>query len=151
MSVCSAPAGDRARAVRFLSGVAREEAQYRSRLLFRNRMAEAARRSAPGPLRAGGSVVPPGEVSSRLSELDRDLENAFADLCAHRKEVLDLLSSLDNPRGALLLESFYVSGMTMRAAAAYSGYDERHAYRVRDRSLAELGRRLSPSGAGGQP
>ena len=117
------------RAESLLRHLALSEASFRSHQLFRQRL-------------AGSGVQPgscPSDLQARLNALDQDLASEFASLSRERERVWALLYRLDNPRAARLLESFYLSGMTMRAAALSCGYNERYAYRLRDRALSEIG------------
>ena len=135
------------RAAAFLSRYRRLNHHINSRLAFRQRLMEIATRisSAPPGLAEGrGSASGDrlGDAVARLADLEREIDRDVDRLVDLKEEIWCLLDRLENPEAALLLDDYYIAGMTMKKAAARAGYDERYAYRLRRHALIQISRFL---------
>ena len=136
------------RAVAFLGRVPWQMKKIRSLFALRERMLEAALRTAAAPagLRTGGAGGRAGDARAEAvagaADLDLEIERKQKELYLLREEIWELLALLEDPEAALLLDDHYLSGMSMRKAALRAGYEEHYAYRIRRQALLRLGRLL---------
>jgi len=71
------------------------------------------------------------ELERRISRLKRKGQNL-------KREILDEIDTLDDPRYCSILESFFIDGFTMEEIADNEGYTERHIYRLYNEAISIL-------------
>jgi DNA-directed RNA polymerase specialized sigma subunit len=55
-----------------------------------------------------------------------------------KREILDEIDTIDDPRYCSILESFFIDCMTMSEIAEVEGYTERHIYRLYNEAISIL-------------
>ena len=71
------------------------------------------------------------ELERRISRLKKKGQNL-------KREILDEIDTLDDPRYCEILESFFINGLTIEEIADNEGYTERHIYRLYNEAISIL-------------
>jgi predicted DNA-binding protein YlxM (UPF0122 family) len=71
------------------------------------------------------------ELERRISRLKRKGQDL-------KREILDEIDTLDDPRYCEILESFFINCLTIEEIAEEEGYTERHIYRLYNEAISIL-------------
>ena len=86
----------------------------------------------------GGVPVTIDELMSDKIELEQRITRLKRKGVNLKREILEEIDSIDDPRYCSILESFFIDCLTMEEIAEEEGYTERHIYRLYNEAISML-------------
>lgn len=86
----------------------------------------------------GGTPVTIEELISDKMDLEERIERLKRKSKTLKKEILEEIDSLDDPRYCEILEAFFIDGLSLEDIADNEGYNVRHIYRLYSEAVSIL-------------